>query len=65
MFGRIALAFVVVSIATFFCAQSVEAAKGPKITHKIYFDIKQGDDDLGRSTFPLMFTLKLDLIVGF
>ncbi|EKM80668.1 hypothetical protein AGABI1DRAFT_105645 [Agaricus bisporus var. burnettii JB137-S8] len=53
MFGRIALAFVVVSIATFFCAQSVEAAKGPKITHKIYFDIKQGDDELGRIVMGL------------
>jgi len=23
--------------------------KGPKITNKVYFDIKQGDKDLGRS----------------
>jgi hypothetical protein len=49
MFARLSLAFVVVSIAAFFCAQSVEAAKGPKITHRVYFDIKHGDKDLGRS----------------
>jgi peptidyl-prolyl cis-trans isomerase B (cyclophilin B) len=24
--------------------------KGPLITHKVYFDIKQGDKNLGRST---------------
>lgn len=27
---------------------TVDAAKGPKITHKVYFDIKQGDKNLGR-----------------
>ncbi|KAF9469942.1 cyclophilin-like domain-containing protein [Collybia nuda] len=53
MFGRFSLAFVVVSIAAFFCAQSVEAAKGPRITHKVYFDIKHGDKDLGRITMGL------------
>ncbi|KAF9529211.1 peptidylprolyl isomerase B [Crepidotus variabilis] len=51
MFGRLSLAFIVVSVAAFFC--SVEAAKGPKITHKVYFDIKQGDKDLGRITMGL------------
>lgn len=49
MFGRISAVFVLVSIVTFFCAQSIEAAKGPKITHKVYFDIKHGDENLGRS----------------
>ncbi|KAF8973094.1 cyclophilin-like domain-containing protein [Flammula alnicola] len=53
MFGRVSLAFVVVSIAAFFCAQSVEAAKGPKVTHKVYFDIKHGDENLGRITIGL------------
>jgi hypothetical protein len=38
-----------VSTVAFHCAQSVEAAKGPKITHKVYFDIKHGDENLGRS----------------
>jgi hypothetical protein len=49
MFGRLSIAFIIFSIAAFFCTQSVEAAKGPKITKKVYFDIKHGDKDLGRS----------------
>ena len=49
MFGRISLAFVVVSIAAFFYAQSAEAAKTPRITHKVYFDIQHGSKPLGRS----------------
>lgn len=53
IFLRASLALLVVSIAALFCAQSVEAAKGPKITHKVYFDIKQGDENLGRSTCHL------------
>jgi len=36
-----------------FCAHSVGAAKGPKITHRVYFDIKHGDEDLGRITMGL------------
>jgi hypothetical protein len=47
MFGRISLCFIVVSLAAFFCTQPV-AAKGPRITHHIYFDIKHGDQNLGR-----------------
>ncbi|KAH9485110.1 Peptidyl-prolyl cis-trans isomerase B [Psilocybe cubensis] len=53
MFGRVSLAFVVVSVVAFFCAQSAEAAKGPKITNIVYFDIKHGDKDLGRITMGL------------
>ncbi|KZS93952.1 hypothetical protein SISNIDRAFT_478372 [Sistotremastrum niveocremeum HHB9708] len=30
-----------------------EALKGPRITHKVYFDIKQGDEDLGRIVMGL------------
>jgi hypothetical protein len=50
-FAKASLIFVVVTLAAVFCAQSVEAARGPKITSKIYFDIKHGDKDLGRSAF--------------
>ncbi|CAL1707305.1 unnamed protein product [Somion occarium] len=52
-FGRILAGFVAVTVAAFFCAQSVEAAKGPKITHKVFFDIKHGDKDLGRIVIGL------------
>ena len=48
MFGRISAVFVLVTVVAFFCAQSVEAAKGPRITHKVYFDIKHGEENLGR-----------------
>ncbi|KIJ67628.1 hypothetical protein HYDPIDRAFT_84377 [Hydnomerulius pinastri MD-312] len=53
MFGRVSLAFIIISIATFFYAQSVDAAKGPKITHKVYFDIKHGDKEMGRVVMGL------------
>ncbi|KAK7692989.1 hypothetical protein QCA50_004631 [Cerrena zonata] len=52
-FNRFLAGFIAVTIAAFFCAQSVEAAKGPKITHKVYFDIKHGDKDLGRIVMGL------------
>ncbi|KAJ6594116.1 cyclophilin-like domain-containing protein [Mycena capillaripes] len=53
MFARLSFAFVLVSVAAFFCALPAEAAKGPKITHKVYFDIKHGDKDMGRVTMGL------------
>ncbi|CAE6447911.1 unnamed protein product [Rhizoctonia solani] len=34
-------------------ASPVAAAKGPKITHKVYFDIKHGDKELGRIVMGL------------
>jgi peptidyl-prolyl cis-trans isomerase B (cyclophilin B) len=53
MFGRVSLALILVSIAAIFCAQSADAAKGPKITHKVYFDIRHGEKDLGRVVIGL------------
>ena len=54
MLARISFAFVVVSIAAFLCAQSAEAPKGPKITNYVYFDMKHGDEPIGRSVLSLL-----------
>ncbi|EEB89094.1 hypothetical protein MPER_12854 [Moniliophthora perniciosa FA553] len=51
---HISLVFLVVTLAAFFVAQPAEAAEGPKITNTIFFDIKQGDKDLGRITLGLL-----------
>lgn len=53
MYAKLFLSFLVVSFAAIFTIHSAEAAKGPKITHKVYFDIKHGDEDLGRITMGL------------
>ncbi|CCM01136.1 uncharacterized protein FIBRA_03184 [Fibroporia radiculosa] len=50
---RLTLGIVLLTIAAFFCAQSVEAAKGPKITNKIYFDIEHGGKSMGRVVLGL------------
>ncbi|OQO09021.1 Peptidyl-prolyl cis-trans isomerase B [Cryoendolithus antarcticus] len=53
-FQRILISFLVVLTATFlYFAQSTEAANGPKISHKVYFDITHGDEDLGRIVIGL------------
>lgn len=44
---------VVLAACLFLFSQSAEAAKGPKITHKVYFDVKHGDEDMGRIVFGL------------
>ncbi|KAF2842712.1 peptidyl-prolyl cis-trans isomerase B [Patellaria atrata CBS 101060] len=51
---RIVISLLVIISFTFvYFAQASEAVKGPKITHKVYFDIKHGDEDLGRIVMGL------------
>ncbi|KAK5093583.1 Peptidyl-prolyl cis-trans isomerase B [Exophiala xenobiotica] len=51
---KIVVSLMVVLTAVFlFFGQTAEAAKGPKITHKVYFDIKHGDEDMGRIVLGL------------
>ncbi|KAG9542111.1 peptidyl-prolyl cis-trans isomerase B, partial [Aureobasidium melanogenum] len=53
-FQRLIISLLVVLTFTFvFFAQSSEAAKGPKITHKVYFDVTSGDEELGRIVLGL------------
>src|ERR1700679_2677127 len=54
IFAKASLIFAAVSFAAFFCAQSAEAARGPKITSKVYFDIQHGDQPMGRGAFTLL-----------
>lgn len=44
---------LILSFAFLFFAQASEATKGPKITHKVYFDITHGDEQLGRIVIGL------------
>ncbi|KAG6849050.1 Peptidyl-prolyl cis-trans isomerase B [Arthromyces matolae] len=50
MFGRLSLAFIVVSLAAFFCAAE---AKGPRVTNKVFFDIEHGGKPMGRIVMEL------------
>jgi hypothetical protein len=43
LFGLVAVVF----------SQSAAAARGPKITHKVYFDITEGDEPIGRIVMGL------------
>jgi len=52
-FRRLSLVVLVVSVVSLFSAQNVEAAKGPRVSHKVYFDIKHGDENLGRIVMGL------------
>ncbi|XPS79590.1 Peptidylprolyl isomerase [Ascochyta lentis] len=44
---------LILSVTFVFFAQSAEATKGPKITHKVYFDMLHGEEKLGRITIGL------------
>lgn len=51
---RIVISALLILTATFlFLAQGTEATKGPKITNKVYFDIKHGDEEMGRIVMGL------------
>ncbi|KAL8695504.1 MAG: hypothetical protein Q9218_000082 [Villophora microphyllina] len=51
---RIVISLLLMLTAGFlFLAQPSEAAKGPKITHKVYFDVTHGDEPLGRIVMGL------------
>ena len=44
---------VICAISFLFLAQTAEAQKGPKITQKVFFDIKIGEEDAGRIVIGL------------
>lgn len=46
--------FVLAAAASLFLfSQPTEASKGPLVTHIVFFDIKHGDQELGRIEFGL------------
>ncbi|KAH6648884.1 peptidyl-prolyl cis-trans isomerase B [Truncatella angustata] len=46
-------ALLLLGVSMVFFASTAEAAKGPKITHKVYFDITIGDEPAGRIVMGL------------
>lgn len=51
---RIVISLLVALTAAFlFMGQTVQAAKGPKITNKVYFDIEQDGKSMGRIVIGL------------
>lgn len=46
-------ALLILTFTFVFLSQSVEATKGPKITHKVFFDVNHGDESLGRIVIGL------------
>jgi peptidyl-prolyl cis-trans isomerase B (cyclophilin B) len=52
---RLLVSVLLICTASFlYFAQASEAAgKGPKITHKVYFDIQHGDEEIGRIVMGL------------
>ncbi|GAB7359381.1 hypothetical protein MBLNU230_g6032t1 [Neophaeotheca triangularis] len=53
-FQRLAVScMLILTVIFFYFSQTAEAAKGPKITHQVYFDIQHGDEEIGRITMGL------------
>lgn len=53
-FQRLIVSILLIATFSFlYFAQGSEAAVGPKITHKVYFDIQHGDENLGRIVMGL------------
>ena len=51
---RIVISLMVILTATFlFMGQTAQAVKGPKITHKVYFDIEHDGQPMGRIVMGL------------
>jgi peptidyl-prolyl cis-trans isomerase B (cyclophilin B) len=46
-------ALLILTVVFVYLAQTAEAVKGPKITHKVYFDITHGDESMGRIVMGL------------
>ena len=44
---------LVLTFTFVFLAQTAQAVKGPKITHKVYFDVSHGDEPMGRIVMGL------------
>jgi len=52
-FQRIVAFALLITVTCVFFAQNSQAAKGPKITHKVYFDVSHGDEPMGRIVMGL------------
>ncbi|PQE26049.1 peptidyl-prolyl cis-trans isomerase B protein [Rutstroemia sp. NJR-2017a BBW] len=52
-FQRIVAFALLITVTCVFFAQNTQAAKGPKITHKVYFDVSHGDEPMGRIVMGL------------
>lgn len=50
---RIAVFATIFAGFLFSFSHAVEAAKGPKITHKVYFNMEHGDEPIGRIVIGL------------
>jgi peptidyl-prolyl cis-trans isomerase B (cyclophilin B) len=46
-------ALLILTVTFLFFAQTAQATKGPKITHKVYFDVSHGDEPMGRIVLGL------------